>query len=177
MDGAAGKGDSGASDELFRAAYAELRLLARRQMAGTFSTLQPTALVHEAWLRIGGDKQTRWRSRAHFFGTAAEAMRCILIDRARRRQAVRHGGGQVRVAFDDIDLPMSYENDERLLAINESLGRLAAFDAPKAELVKLRYFAGLEITEAAEVLGISESTAKRWWNYARAWLHRELRAS
>ena len=135
--------------------------------------------MHEAWLRIGGGKAAgddgqRWENRAHFFGAAAEAMRRILIDRARRKLAARHGGGQQRLAADEIEIAAPTEKDDELLAVHEALDQLAAHDARKAELVKLRYFAGLTIDEAAEVLGISAPTAKRDWTYARAWLFREL---
>jgi RNA polymerase sigma factor (TIGR02999 family) len=140
-------------------------------------TLQATALVHEAWLRLGGDRQPAWRSRAHFFAAAAEAMRRILIDGARRRHAVRHGGGIERVELDVVTLAAPATGDERLLEINALLDRFAALDPQKAELVKLRYFVGLTVEETAEALGISEATAKRWWVYARTWLYRHLHAS
>jgi RNA polymerase sigma factor (TIGR02999 family) len=144
-----------------------------REPAG--QTLQPTALVHEAWLRLGGDEQPTWQNRAHFFGAAAEAMRRILIDNARRRRALRHGGGQERVDIDDLELAAVADNDDQLLAVHEALDKLAAQDPRKAELVKLRYFAGLTIEEAALALGISEPTAKRWWTFARTWLYQEIR--
>ncbi len=163
--------------ELLPLVYDQLRKLAAARMgrgAGG-QTLQPTALVHEAWLRLGGDHQPAWQNRAHFFAAAAEAMRHILIDRARQRQALRHGGGQQRINFDDIEVATAAD-DDRLLAINDAVEKLAAHDAPKADLVKLRYFVGLTTEEAAEALGISEPTAKRWWAYARTWLYREIRA-
>jgi RNA polymerase sigma factor (TIGR02999 family) len=144
-----------------------------REPAG--QTLQPTALVHEAWLRLGGDEQPTWQNRAHFLGAAAEAMRRILIDNARRRRALRHGGGQERVDIDDLELAAVVDNDDQLLAVHEALDKLAAQDPRKAELVKLRYFAGLTIEEAALALGISEPTAKRWWTFARTWLYQEIR--
>lgn len=163
-----------APNELLPLVYEELRKLAAARMrGGTSHTLQPTALVHEAWLRLGGDQQPRWQDRTHFFAAAAEAMRHILIDRARRRQARRHGGGQQRIDIDDVEV-VSEADDERLLAINEAVEKLAAADAPKAELVKLRYFVGMTIAEAADALGISEPTANRWWAYARTWLQREM---
>jgi RNA polymerase sigma factor (TIGR02999 family) len=148
--------------------YAELRTIARTKMAGERSghTLQPTALVHEAWLRLGDQ---RFGNRAHFFSAAAEAMRRILIDSARRRAAARNGGGVPRVNVDDVEIAAPAK-DEELLAIHDRLDALAEHDRRKAELVKLRYFAGLTIDEAAEVLGISAPTAKRDWTYARAWL-------
>src|SRR5688572_30271815 len=145
-----------------------------REMPG--HTLQPTALVHEAWLRLAGpDGQARFQNRAHFFGAAAEAMRRILIDRARRKQAARHGGGQQRLDVDEIEIPAPADEEE-LLAVNDALARFAEVDSRKAELVKLRYFVGMTIEEAALVLGISEPTAKRWWAYARAWLFSEIKS-
>jgi len=155
--------------------YHELRQLAANRLARQppGQTLQATALVHEAWIKLGGSDQ-RWQSRAHFFGAAAQAMRQILIDQARRKAAVRHGGGQERVELIESRI-IGGAPDEQLLEVNEALDRLAAHDAVKAELVKLKYFVGLSLAEAAEVLGISEPTAKRYWTYARAWLFRELR--
>jgi RNA polymerase sigma factor (TIGR02999 family) len=174
MPGRLDPGDPHASAELWALVYGELRKLAAAKMAhekaGTL--LQPTALVHEAWLRLGGDRQPSWNNRAHFFAAAAESMRRILIDHARRRRASRHGGGLERVNIDDFE-PAATQDDE-LLAVHEKLDRLAAHDPRKAELVKLRYFAGLTIEEAAEVLGIALSTAKRDWIYARAWLYDEI---
>ena len=137
-------------------------------------TLQPTELVHEAWLRLGGDQQPDWRNRAHFFAAAAEAMRRILIDRARRRRAARRGSGAERVDIGELEIAAPADDDQ-LLAVDEALSKLAVLDASKAELVKLRYFAGLSIEEAAQALNISEATAKRWWVFARAWLGNELR--
>jgi len=171
------KGDEQATERLLELVYGELRKLAAAKMAREFAsqTLQPTALVHEAWLRLGGDDQPTWQNRAHFFGAAAEAMRRILIDRARKRRAIRHGGDLARVDIDDtgVEIAAPGEDDE-LLAVHEALDRLAEHDARKAELVKLRYFAGLTIEEAAEALGVSAPTAKRDWTYARAWLFREI---
>lgn len=169
------KGDAQAAEELLPIVYDELRRLAAHKMAheAPGHTLQPTALVHEAWLRLVGNEDARWDNRAHFFGAAAEAMRRILIDEARRKHALRHGGGQQRVDLDQVDIASAAEDDQ-LLAVHEALDRLAAQDHLKAELVKLRYFAGMTIHEAAEVLGISEPTAKRYWAYARAWLYREI---
>jgi RNA polymerase sigma factor (TIGR02999 family) len=150
--------------------------VAAARLAGdSGATLQPTALVHEAWLRLGGGDEARWRDQTHFFAATAEAMRHILIDRARRRQAKRHGGGLRRLDLDDIEVA-TFANDDRLLAINEAVDRLAAHDSAKADLVKLRYFVGLSLEEAAHALGISEPTAKRWWAYARAWLLREMQS-
>jgi RNA polymerase sigma factor (TIGR02999 family) len=161
-------GAAGAAGALLAQVYAELRQIARAKMAleRPGHTLQPTALVHEAWLRLGDQ---HFENRAHFFSAASEAMRRILISSARRRAAARHGGGAVRVNADEVEIAAPAK-DEELLAIHETLDALAAHDARKAELVKLRYFVGLTIGEAAEVLGISTPTAKRDWAYARAWL-------
>jgi RNA polymerase sigma factor (TIGR02999 family) len=169
------QGDPHAADELLPLVYEELRKLAASRMAkeNPGHTLQPTALVHEAWLRLVGDANVRWDGRAHFFGAAAEAMRRILIDRARRRHARRHGGDQERVALDAVEIAAP-DGDDELLAVNDALDKLAAQDRQKAELVKLRYFAGMTIEEAAQVLRISEPTAKRYWTFAKAWLHREI---
>ena len=170
------KGDPKAADELFPLVYDELRRVAACKMASESpgQTLQPTALVHEAWLRLGGAENLPWENRAHFFGAAAEAMRRILIDNARRKRALRHGGGQQRLNLDDIDVAAGSEDDDQLLEVHEALDKFAAVDPIKAELVKLRYFAGMTIEEAAEVLGISAPTAKRYWAFARAWLFREI---
>ena len=168
-------GDRQAAEELLPLVYAELRKLAAAKMAqeSPNQTLQPTALVHEAWLRLTGDENVKWQGRAHFFGAAAEAMRRILIDNARRKQARRHGGGQQRVDIAEIDVAAPGKEQE-LLDMDEALEKFAGIDKRKAELVKLRYFAGLTIEQSAEVLGISAPTAKRWWTYARAWLYREM---
>ncbi len=168
-------GDAKAADELLPLVYEELRKLAAYKMANESpnQTLQPTALVHEAWLRLTGREKVQWNGRAHFFAAAAEAMRRILIDNARRKLALRHGGGQQRVDILEHDIAASTD-DEQLLAINEALEKLAAKDTQKAELVKLRFFVGLTIEEAADILGISVPTAKRYWTYARAWLQAEI---
>jgi RNA polymerase sigma factor (TIGR02999 family) len=168
------KNDGDASGALLTQVYAELRTIARSKMASERPghTLQPTALVHEAWLRLGDQ---RFENRAHFFSAAAEAMRRILIDSARRRTAARNGGGVARLNVDEVEIAAPAK-DEVLLAIHETLDALAAHDERKAELVKLRYFAGLTIDEAADVLGISAPTAKRDWTYARAWLFRSIGA-
>jgi RNA polymerase sigma factor (TIGR02999 family) len=162
---------------LLPSVYAELRRIANSNMArmpaGT--TLQPTALVHEAWLRLGGAQQASWQSRAHFLAAAAEAMRHILIDRARQRSAARHGGGQERVDVEHIDIPVDTEDDERLLAINAALDKLTVEHPQIAELVKLRCFVGLEVAEAARALNIPRATAYRRWQFARTWLYKELR--
>jgi RNA polymerase sigma factor (TIGR02999 family) len=170
------RGDPRAASQLLPLVYDELRKLAAQKMAreNPGQTLQATALVHEAWLRLGGDEQPEWENRAHFFAAAAEAMRRILIDNARRRRAVRHGGNIERVPLDGLELAADVD-DNQLLAVHEALDRLAAHDAVKAELVKLRFFVGLTIEQAARVLNLSEPTAKRHWAYARAWLYREIK--
>jgi RNA polymerase sigma factor (TIGR02999 family) len=169
------RGDSNAADALLPLVYEELRRLAAQRMAheAPGQTLQATALVHEAWLRLGGDDQPGWQNRAHFFAAAAEAMRRILIDKARRKNYLCHGGGAERVNLDGLDLAASVD-DEQLLALNEALDHLAAHDAVKAQVVKLRFFAGLTNEQVARVLGVSEPTVKRHWAYARAWLFREM---
>ena len=172
---AAGQGDPKAADELLPLVYGELRKLAASKMASQAAgnTLQPTALVHEAWLRLVGNENQKWANRAHFFAAAAEAMRRILIDQARRKRAVRHGGGQQRVDFEEVDIA-SPSTEDQLLAVNEALDRLAAQHPRQAQLVKLRYFVGMTVQEAAEVLGISADTAKDYSAHARAWLYREM---
>jgi len=170
------QGDTRAAAELPTLVYQELRKLAAQKMAheAPGHTLQPTALVHEAWLRVTADENVQWDGRTHFFGAASEAMRRILIDSARRKKARRHGGGQERVDVAEVEISAPADDDE-LLAVNDALDRFAAVDAQKAELVKLRYFVGMTLVEAASVLGISEPTAKRWWSYSRAWLFTEFR--
>ena len=175
---AAQQGDPKAADQLLPLVYSELRKLAAHRLGNEAAgqTLQPTALVHEAWLRLTGDANKQWDGRAHFFGAAAEAMRRILIDRARRKRAVRHGGDQLRVDIQDVDLAATAADDQ-LLALNDALDKLATHFKTEAELVKLRYFVGMTNDEAAEVLGISSRTAKLYWTHARAWLFREINAS
>ena len=136
-------------------------------------TLQPTALVHEAWLRLAGSAEQGWNSRGHFFTAAAEAMRRILIDNARRKRALRHGGQLERADLDDVDLPLPMPDDE-LLALDAALDRLTAFNVRAAELVKLCYFVGLTQEQAARELGVSVSTAERLWAFARTFLYREI---
>jgi len=169
--------------ELTKTLYHELRKVAVSKMQGEYApqTLQATALVHEAWLRIGGDNQPDWVNRAQFFSSAAEAMRRILVDRARRRQATRHGGGQLRVDLDSEDSSVekhiaSDTSDEQLLALNEAIGELEEGDPETAELVKMHYFAGMKVDEVAEILDISKRTAERRLAFARAWLGKKLRA-
>jgi RNA polymerase sigma factor (TIGR02999 family) len=173
---AAKNGDPKAAEELLPLVYEELRNLAAQKMASEQpgQTLQPTALVHEAWLRlIGKDGQAQFKNRAHFFGAAAEAMRRILIENARRKRTPLHGGDQRRVDIQEIEIAAQVQPEE-LLALNDALDRFALQDQPKAELVKLRYFVGLTLEETAEILGISLATAKRQWTFARAWLHVEI---
>jgi len=136
-------------------------------------TLQATALVHEAWLRLVGSDNPQFANRAHFFSAAAEAMRRILIDKARRKRAHRHGGGQQRVDWEGLDLAAPCDDDE-LLAVDDALGKLCAIHAVQAEVVKLRYFVGMTNLEAAQALGLSERTVKNYWSHARAWLFREI---
>ncbi len=170
------QGDSHAAEELLPLAYDELRRLAAGKMAQEKpgQTLQPTALVHEAWLKLSGSTEQEWHNRIHFFAAAAEAMRRILIDRARKRRRTRHGHGLERVPLNEVEIATGTD-DDTLLALDEALNRLAQDSPERAELVKLRYFVGLSLPEAAQALGISESTAKRQWNYIRARLFRELK--
>ncbi len=170
-------GDPKAADQLLPLVYEELRTLAAVKMAREKpgQTLQPTALVHEAWLRLAGAEQHRWDNRRHFFAAAAEAMRRILVERARRRTAAKRGGGAEKVDLEETELPSPAAEDDQLLAVNEALDKFAALDPRKAELVKLRYFVGMNFEEAATALGIAVPTAKQWWAYARAWLTVELR--
>jgi RNA polymerase sigma factor (TIGR02999 family) len=170
------RGDPKAADELLPLVYEELRKLAASKMANEAAgnTLQPTALVHEAWLRLVGRDNPKFGGRAHFFAAAAEAMRRILIDRARSKRALRHGGGQVRVDIQQLDLA-SPEDDDQLLAVNDALDKLAAQDPIEAELVKLRYFVGMTVEEAASLLGISDRTARNYWTHARTWLYHEIK--
>ncbi|MEO1525907.1 MAG: sigma-70 family RNA polymerase sigma factor [Planctomycetota bacterium] len=209
---AIGRGDRDASEELLAIVYDELRRLASRKLASEApgQTLQTTALVHEAYLRLlppsksdtakeddtetadasptgtdsneaarennGGEESPAghsWNSRSHFFGAAAEAMRRILIDNARKKKRIKRGGDRGRVEFDDVD-PASPESDVDLLALNEALTKLEQHDPAKADIVKLRYFAGLTLEDAAAALGVSVPTVQRGWRYARAWLRREM---
>ncbi len=170
------QGDPKAAGELLPLVYDELRKLAACKMASEApgQTLQATALVHEAWLRLTGGQEQAWDSRAHFFGAAAEAMRRILIENARRKKALRHGAGQARLDLQELEIAAPAPDDQ-MLAIDDALNKLAVLDKEKAELVKLRFFVGMTVEEAASVLRISEATAKRWWVYARAWLYAEVR--
>jgi RNA polymerase sigma factor (TIGR02999 family) len=169
-------GDPNSSHELLPIVYEELRKLARSRMASELpgQTLQATALVHEAYLRIAGNEdELDWNSRGHFFGAAAEAMRRILIENARRKKTKKHGGDMQRIDFDSVDLAVGMD-EETLLYVDEALEKLSVHDETGAELVKLRFFTGLTNVEAAKILGLSERTAKRTWAYSRAWLYREL---
>jgi RNA polymerase sigma factor (TIGR02999 family) len=171
------QGDGQAAEQLLPLVYDELRRIAARKLAqeGPGQTLQPTALVHEAYLRlVDPDEPRLFRDRGHFFTAAAAAMRLILIDNARRKRTVKRGGGMRRQGLEGLAAPLP---DVELLALDEALGKLATIDPQKARLVELRYFAGLTGEEAAEVLGISPSTADRHWAYARAWLQAEVRGA
>ncbi len=172
---AAGHGDGDAAARLFPLIYDKLRHLAQRYMAREKAghTLQPTALVHEAYLRLFGDQEVEWKSRAHFLGAAAQAMRRILVERARKYRRLKHGGGRDRVLLDLAGL----SNDgspERILELDEALQRLEAMDKRKCDVVMLRYFTGLSIQETARALGISATTVKLEWTFSRAWLAAEL---
>jgi len=173
-----GKGETQAAHDLLPLVYEELRKLAAARMAQEWetSTLQPTALVHEAWLRLAGSEQQAWKNRAHFFAAAAEAMRRILIDRARRKHARKRQAGTCRIDLERVEVAVEAD-EESLLIVDEALTKLAAQDPQCAELVKLRFFGGMSYEEAAEALGISERSAYRYWTFARAWLHRELSRS
>jgi RNA polymerase sigma factor (TIGR02999 family) len=170
------QGEPGAADRLLPLVYDELRKLAAHKLARekTGQTLEATALVHEAYLRmVGAGDELRWDHRGHFFAAAAEAMRRILVENARRRRSVKHGGGLVRQDLDGVQLAAPGLSED-LEALDEALDRLAEKDPVKADLVKLRHFAGLTIEEAAQALGISITTANRYWAYARAWLHQAI---
>jgi RNA polymerase sigma factor (TIGR02999 family) len=171
------QGDPKAADELLPLVYGELRKLAAYRMAHSAAghTLQPTALVHEVWLRLVGGEHPTFENRAHFFAAAAEAMRHLLIDNARRKLARRHGGGLQRVDFENVDIAAP-ANEDHLLAVNDALDRLAASNPVEAEVVKLRFFVGMTAAESAEVLGLSERTVKQYWSHAKAWLYREIQS-
>jgi RNA polymerase sigma factor (TIGR02999 family) len=169
-------GNAKAADELLPLVYGELRKLASHKMAheSPNQTLQPTALVHEAWLRLVGNANPKFDGRAHFFAAAAEAMRRILIDKARRKRALRHGGDKQRVDLEQAEIAAPGDDDQ-LLAVHDAIDKLAAQNKVEAELVKLRYFVGMTLEEAAEALGISARTADNYWAHARAWLFREIK--
>ena len=169
------RGEAKTSEELLPVVYQELRRMAAHKMSTEPAghTLQPTALVHEAWLKLVDSPAQSWQNRAHFFGAAAEAMRRILIARARHKGRQRRGSGVAHLDVDELEIA-SPALDDQMLALNDALDRFALLEPQQAELVKLRYFVGLKIEEAAGILGISEATAKRWWAYARAWLFNEI---
>lgn len=172
---AVGQGEDSA-ERLLPLVYEELRRLAAARMAleRPGQTLQATALVHEAWLRLQQGERQSWENRGHFFAAAAEAMRRVLIDRARQKLAAKHGGGWQRVELEVIDAPARADEDT-LLWVNESLEALGREDAKAAELVKMRFFTGLSVEDAALALGVTDRTARRYWRFARAWLYDELR--
>jgi RNA polymerase sigma factor (TIGR02999 family) len=169
------QGDARAAGDLLPLVYEELRRLAGRKMAGERPdhTLQPTALVHEAWLRLVGDQALEFENTMHFYAVAAEAMRRILVESARRKKRLKHGGQLERVDLDVVELPLPLPDDE-LLALHEALERLGAVDSRAVELVKLCYFVGLTQEQAGKALGVSVATAERLWKFARAWLFREM---
>jgi RNA polymerase sigma factor (TIGR02999 family) len=171
------RGDRHAADQLLPLVYDELRRLAAQKLAPEKpgQTLQPTALVHEAWLRLVGDAEPRWENRGHFFAAAAEAMRRILVDQARRRKAQKRGGTARRVPWDD-RFAVADPQDDELLALDEALAELERHDPQAAQLVKLRYFSGLTHQQAAESLGISRRVADRVWAVAKAWLYQRMQA-
>jgi RNA polymerase sigma factor (TIGR02999 family) len=173
---AIGQGDPKAAEELLPLVYDELRKLAAYKMANEApgQTLQPTALVHEAWLRLGGDQQPAWQNRAHFIAAAAEAMRRILTDRARSKHRLRRGGDWQRVDLEEVTVALE-DSDDTVLAVHEALDRLTARDPLKAQIVKLRYFVGMNHREIATALGLAEPTVRRHWAYARSWLYAELK--
>lgn len=169
-------GDAKATDELLPVVYEELRLLAARKLSSEppGQTLQATALVHEAYLRLVGDDSKGWDNRGHFFAAAAEAMRRILVEKARRKNTAKRGGNRARIDLPDLEAPAGLPSDE-LVLLDQALNRLHEEAPLKAELVKLRFFAGLSIDQAAEALGISRATAIRDWSFARAWLYQQVR--
>jgi len=170
-------GDPKAADELLPLVYAELRKLAAYKMAQNVSghTLQPTALVHEVWLRLVGSENPTFENRSHFFAAAAEAMRHLLIDNARRKLARRHGGDLQRVDVEYVDIATAADEDH-LLAVNDALDRLASSSPVQAQVVKLRFFVGMTAAESAEVLGLSERTIKQYWSHAKTWLYHEIQS-
>ena len=170
-------GDNRAADELLPLVYDELRRLARARLAAepNGQTLQPTELVHEAYLRlVGGGNASEWNGRPHFFGAAAEAMRRILVDRARKRMSHKHGGDRNRIPLGEYEIASPDDSDIRLLDLDTALDRFEEYDALKARYVKLRYFAGLTNAEASQAIGVSSSTGDRYWVFARAWLQKTI---
>ena len=176
-----GEGDPHAAAKLLPLVYEELRTLAHGRMSHEPPglTLQPTALVHEAFLRLVGEGPIHWNSRGHFFGAAAEAMRRILVERARKGQRIRHGGGRQRSELADVDVasPDDCLVDDEILALDEALRKFEAEDPQRSSVAKLRYFAGLSMEQTADLLGISRATVARHWTFARAWLRDEMRRS
>ena len=173
---AANRGDASAAQEVLPLVYEELRKLAALKMATERpgQTLQPTALVHEAWIRLGGDQQPTWKNRDHFFGAAAEAMRRILVDAARRKASRKRGGDWHRVELEECAMATSMPDDE-LIALDEALAQLEKLDARGAKLVKLRFFVGMTQEEAAVVVGVSVATAERIWSFCRTWLFKRIK--
>jgi RNA polymerase sigma factor (TIGR02999 family) len=171
---AAGDGDPSAAAELLPLVYDELRRLAHQRMGDEPSghTLQPTALVHEVYIRLLGDREVQWDSRAHFFGAAAEAMRRILVERARKVHRLKHGGGRKRIDLNAQEIPA--DEPTSIIAMDEALTRLQQMDPRKGQIIMLRYFAGLSIEDTARAMGLSKTTVKDEWSFARAWLYREL---
>ena len=169
------QGEAKAAEELLPLVYDELRKLAAHRMANEApgQTLQPTALVHEAWLRLTDSPEQQWNGRGHFFAAAAEAMRRILVENARRKRALRHGGGQERVDLASLELAAN-PNDDQLIEVSEALDELAGLDARQADMVKLRFFAGLQLEEIAALHGVSVKTVQRQWIHARAWLFERI---
>jgi RNA polymerase sigma factor (TIGR02999 family) len=169
-------GDGRASEQLLPLVYEELRRLAAARMAQepAGQTLQPTALVHEAWLRLAGAQKQSWQNRAHFFGAAAEAMRRILIERARRKSRLKRGSGQALLDIADVDIAAAVP-DDKVLLVDEALEQLKREDPGKAQIVMLKFFAGLTNTEVAEILNINERTVRRQWDFAQAWLFDRIR--
>jgi RNA polymerase sigma factor (TIGR02999 family) len=171
------QGDIKAADKLLPLVYEELRRLAAHKMSheSPGQTLQATALVHEAYIRLVGEEAQNWGSSTHFFSAAAEAMRRILVDNARRKQRLKRGGGRQKLGLEDAEITIEGYSDD-LIALDEALAKLASTDKVKADLVKLRYFAGLTLGQTANILGLSQTTPKRHWTYARAWLYRQITA-
>jgi RNA polymerase sigma factor (TIGR02999 family) len=169
------RGDAKATDELLPLVYEELRLLAAQKLSheAPGQTLQATALVHEAYIRLVGDEPQSWENRGHFFAAAAEAMRRILVENARRKKRLKHGDGRQKMDLTDVDMAIEKAVDD-LLALDEALAKLSREDPVKAQLVQLRYFAGLTLEQAAQALAISRATANRYWSYVQAWLFHEI---
>lgn len=172
----ASQGDGSAENDLLPIVYDQLRAMAARELAreAPGQTLQPTALVHEAWLRLVGNQQVSWNGRAHFFGAAARAMRRILVDRARRHERLRHGGGRAKLPFDEEKLAAE-EQSENLILLDEVLHRLEAVDSRKSEIVMLRYFAGFTVEETAKTLALSVGTVKAEWAFTKRWIYKEIK--